>query len=54
MVWSLRGWRDWNIYCYDHPVQDDIVGSAGGSYDMFAQKINNMKESDVALSSVGT
>ena len=54
MVWSLRGWRDWNIYCYDHPPQDDIVGSAGGSYDIFAQKINKMKESDVALSSVGT
>ena len=54
MVWSLRGWRDWNIYWYDHPAQDDIVGSAGGSYDMFAQKINKMKESDVALSSVGT
>ena len=36
--WSLRGWRDCNIYCYDHPAQDDIVCNAGGSYDMFAQK----------------
>ena len=38
MVLVIKGWRDCNIYCYDHPAQDDIACNAGGSYDMFAQK----------------
>ena len=53
LFWSLRGWRDQNIYCYDHPAQDDIVGNAGGCYDTLAQKINEIKESELALSSAG-
>ena len=51
--WWLRWWRDCNIYCYDHPAQDDIVGNAGGCYDTLAQKINEMKESELALSLAG-
>ena len=49
--WWLRWWRDCNIYCYDHPAQDDIMGNAGGSHDIFAQKRYKMKESELALSS---
>ena len=36
--WWSRWWRDCNIYCYDHPAQDDIVGNAGGSHNIFAKK----------------
>ena len=49
-----EGWRDSNIYYYDHPAQDDTVGNAGECYDIFAQKINRMKESELALSSAGS
>ena len=61
--WWLRWWRDCNIYCYDHTAQDDIVGNAGvydivgnagGSHDIFAQKRYKIKESEFALSSART
>ena len=52
--WWLRWWRYCNIYCYDHPAQDDIMGNAGGSHDIFAQKRYKTKESEFALSSTTT
>ena len=52
--WWLRWWRECNIYCYDHPAQDDIVGNARGSHDIFAQKRYKIKESEFALSSART
>ena len=38
LFWWLWWWRDCNTYCYDHPAQDNIVGKAGGSHNIFAQK----------------
>ena len=49
LFWWLWWWRDCNIYCYDHPAQDNIVGKAGGSHNIFAQKKNKMKKSELAL-----
>ena len=49
LFWWLWWWRDCNTYCYDHPAQDNIVGKAGGSHDIFEQKINKMKKSELAL-----
>ena len=34
----FRWWRDCNIYCYDYPAQEDIVGNVGGSHDIFSKK----------------
>ena len=39
---------------YDHPAQDDIVGNAGESHGIFAQKIKKTKEIDLALLAAGT
>ena len=49
LFWWLWWWRYCNTYYYDHPAQDNIVGKAGGSHNIFAQKINKMKKSELAL-----